>query len=103
MKFIIPGPLKDNIYNISRKIGYQFVRAQKDADGNDEADFARVMGASGYPKFHLYVKFRSSDLIFNLHLDQKRPSYPGTSAHAGEYQGPVVEEELKRIQSLLNN
>jgi hypothetical protein len=103
MRFIIPGPLKDNIYNISRKIGYQFVRALRDADGNDEADFARVMGASGYPKFHLYIKFKGSDLIFNLHLDQKKPSYSGTSAHAGEYEGPIIEAEAKRIQQILNN
>lgn len=101
MKFSIPGPLKDNLFNTARKIGYQFQRVLKDSDGNDEADFARIMGASGYPKFHLYVKTKGSDLIFNLHLDQKKPSYPGTSAHAGEYDGEIVEAELKRIQEAL--
>jgi hypothetical protein len=101
MKFIISGPLKDNLYNMARKIGYQFCRVQKDADGNDEADFSRIMGASGYPKFHLYVKSRGNELTFNLHLDQKKPSYSGTSAHAGEYDSPVVQEELQRIKNQL--
>lgn len=102
MKFTITGPLKDNLYNMARKIGYQFQRVQKDADGNNEADFSRIMGASGYPKFHLYVKSRGSELTFNLHLDQKRPSYSGTSAHAGEYDGPTVETELERIKKLIS-
>jgi hypothetical protein len=101
MKFIINGPLKDNLYGTARKIGYKFQRALKDSDGNEEVDFSRVMGASGYPKFHLYIKSQGSDLIFNLHLDQKRPSYTGTSAHAGEYTGEVIEAELKRIQAAL--
>jgi len=105
MKFIISGPLQDNIYNLARKIGYQFDRVTKDADGNDEADFSRILSASGYPKFHLYVKSKGNDndIVFNLHLDQKRPSYKGTSAHAGEYQGPTVAAELERIKKIINN
>jgi hypothetical protein len=102
MKFIIHGPLKDNLYSTARKIGYQFARVQKDADGNDEADFSRILGASGYPKFHLYVKSRGSELIFNLHLDQKKPSYTGTSAHAGEYDTEIVIAELERIKKILD-
>jgi hypothetical protein len=102
MKFIISGPLSDNIYNLAKKIGYQFGRVTKNADGNDEADFSRIMSASGYPKFHLYVKSKGNDIVFNLHLDQKRPSYKGTSAHAGEYEGPTVEAELKRIKMIID-
>ena len=37
----------------------------------------------------------------NLHLDQKRPVYRGTSAHGGEYEGEVVEQEAARIISIL--
>ena len=33
----------------------------------------------------------------NLHLDQKEASYSGTSAHGGEYKGPLVEREMQRI------
>lgn len=38
--------------------------------------------------------------IINLHLDQKKPSYAGTSAHAGEYEGPVVEREASRLREV---
>ena len=101
MKIIIKGPLKDNINNLSRKIGYHFQRAKKDENGADELEFSRVMSASGYPRFHLFMKASGDDLAFNLHLDQKKPSYSGTAAHAGEYSGPVVEEEAKRIEQIM--
>jgi len=71
MKFTIPGPLPDNIYNISRKLGYHFERVVKNADGANEAAFSRVMGASGYPKFHLFLIENNGILEFRLHLDQK--------------------------------
>lgn len=51
-----------------------------------------------YPRFHLYVVEEANQIIFDLHLDQKRPSYSGTRAHGGEYDGPTVEKELVRIE-----
>lgn len=38
-------------------------------------------------------------LMVNLHLDMKKPSYAGTSAHAGEYDGALVEQEAERIRA----
>ncbi|MCX6758262.1 MAG: hypothetical protein NTX14_00975 [Candidatus Nealsonbacteria bacterium] len=101
MKINIKGPLKDNINNLARKLGYSFQRAKKDENGIDELEFSRVMSASGYPRFHLFLRSVGDDLVFTIHLDQKRPSYSGTSAHAGEYSGPVVEEEGKRITKIM--
>ncbi|HOX30494.1 MAG TPA: hypothetical protein P5080_04855 [Candidatus Paceibacterota bacterium] len=101
MKITIKGPLKDNINNLARKLGYQFQRAKKDENGIDELEFSRVMSASGYPRFHLFLKSEGENLVFTLHLDQKKPSYSGSSAHAGEYSGTIVEEEAKRIRTLM--
>ena len=41
-------------------------------------------------------------MIFNLHLDQKRPGYVGFSRHNAEYDGEVVEKEALRLKSLLS-
>ncbi len=54
-----------------------------------------------YPRFHLYIEERGEEIIFNLHLDQKRPGYAGQSRHNAEYDGEVVEREMQRIKSLL--
>lgn len=101
MKITIKGPLNDNINNLARKIGYRFQRAKKNADGSDELEFMRTLSAAGYPRFHLYLTAEGENLIFNLHLDQKKPSYSGTAAHAGEYSGEVVEKEAERIKKIL--
>lgn len=51
-----------------------------------------------YPRFHLYVVEEEDEIVFDLHLDQKKPSYSGSRAHGGEYDGPTVEKELSRIE-----
>ena len=96
MRFELKGPFKENIYNLMRKVGYHFLgRDEK----TNEMNFARP--PRGYPRFHLFVKIENNTLIFNLHLDQKRPIYKGAPAHAGEYQGKVVIEEAERIKEIL--
>ena len=90
MKFVIKNP-KDNITNLTRKIGYFFIGSS----------FIRPLERSGYPRFHLYLKESEGEIIFNLHLDQKRPIYKGAPAHAGEYEGKVVETEAERIKQIL--
>ena len=51
-----------------------------------------------YPRFHLYIKETMTEVIFDLHLDQKKASYAGSNMHGGEYDGPAVEREMKRIK-----
>ena len=41
--------------------------------------------------------------MFNLHLDQKKPTYEGHVAHSGEYDGELVEEEAERIRRILEH
>ena len=96
MKFKIKNP-GGNITNIARTIGYIF---QKEASGN-EASFIRPLERSGYPRFHLYIKKEKEELVFNLHLDQKKPVYKAAHDHAAEYEGKVIENELERIKQAL--
>ena len=106
MKFILKGPFKDNIYTLMRKVGYHF---QRKDEVKSELIFVRP--PSGYPRFHVYLKTDGStgspqgneNLIFNLHLDQKKPIYKGVTAHSGEYEGKVVETEIERIKQSLKN
>jgi len=99
MKFVIKNN-KENILNIARKIGYIF---QAKNPARSELVFIRPLERGGYPRFHLYIKenLENQELIFNLHLDQKRPIYKGAPAHAGEYEGNVVKAEAERIKRIL--
>lgn len=98
MKFIIKNIAGENPTNLARKIGYHFQEEKQ-----DELIFIRPLERNGYPRFHLYIKLdeKNKQLIFNLHLDQKKPIYKGAPAHAGEYEGPVVETEAERIKQIL--
>lgn len=62
-----------------------------------EMRFSRSLLGRRYPRFHLYCRENSC----NLHLDQKQPSYKGTTAHSGEYDGVLVEDEVERIRNVM--
>lgn len=91
MKFAIKNN-GENTLNLMRKIGYLFQK---------ENQFVRLLERNNYPRFHLYIKENKEEIILDLHLDQKRPIYKGAPAHAGEYQGKVVETEAQRIKQIL--
>lgn len=104
MKFLVKsatrqlaGRTKGNIYDFMRKSGYSF---QKENKERGELIFIRRLGARDYPRFHLYLKTdKSSDnIIFDLHLDQRKPVYRGTPAHLAEYNGEAVKQEVERIK-----
>ena len=98
MKIILKAPFKDNIGSMARKIGYSY--RGKD-EKTEEIELVRAIEGGGYPRFHIFIKTYENEIIFNLHLDQKKPSYKGTSAHSGEYDGEVVEKEAERIKKIL--
>ncbi len=51
-----------------------------------------------YPRYHVYVRqFQNGHTECDLHIDQKQHSEEGYTAHMGEYDGVVVEEEAARI------
>lgn len=91
MRFTLPGPIKDNIHSLMRKIGYHY-------QGQNKEEFSFVRPPRGYPRFHIYLREDDDGPILNLHLDQKRPVYKGAIAHAGEYEGKIVENEIIRIK-----
>lgn len=104
MKFFLKGPLKENIHNLMRGIGYQFWGSNDNEKYEEKAElnFIRSLGGrSGFPRFHLYLKQEGENLVFNLHLDQKNPIYRGAAAHSGEYDSELVKKEMERIKQVL--
>ncbi len=59
------------------------------------------MGSGHYPRFHIYIKREDDKIVLDLHLDQKQASYAGSHMHNAEYDGEVVESEIKRLKSLI--
>ncbi|PIR02709.1 MAG: hypothetical protein CO031_02090 [Candidatus Nealsonbacteria bacterium CG_4_9_14_0_2_um_filter_37_38] len=97
MKFILKRP-KGNILDLLRRSGYHF-RAKTKERG--ELVFYHPLAPAGFPRFHLFLKPEKDNLIFNLHLDQKKPVYKGTPAHNAEHEGLMVKKEAKRIKKEL--
>src|SRR3989344_5662835 len=97
MEFQIKN-INKSINDIMRQIGYMPAYFQKDG----EFSIIRKIARTDYPRFHLYIKQSGQDFSFNLHLDQKKPSYEGQTGHSGDYDGEVVEAEGQRLQQLLN-
>lgn len=54
-----------------------------------------------YPRFHVYLKEAGEQLTFSLHLDQKQASYAGSHMHSGEYDGPLVEQEIANLKQFI--
>lgn len=78
-----------------RSCGYAF-----DRETGTEASCMRRLSGHDYPRYHAYVHIEGTELIVNLHIDQKKPSYEGSNAHNGEYDGELVEKEIERIRGL---
>lgn len=82
-----------NALDVLRKAGYSYF---KDPQSGEES-FVLRLTPEFYPRFHLYVEEAGGQISFNLHLDQKKPSYGQEKMHSGEYEGTTVENELRRI------
>lgn len=95
MKFVV-SKIRENIVNLSRALGYRPMLRSR-----GEFNCVRLLMGAKYPRFHLFIKEEKDKLIFNLHLDQKRPSYSGSPAHSGEYEGELVEREAERIKKII--
>lgn len=91
--------IKESVVELARKIGYVII----DTKDNGEYNLVRKLDMDNFPRFHIYLKQQRDNCIFNLHLDQKQPSYEtkGAHDHNGEYFGPVVQNEADRIKSAL--
>ncbi len=88
--------LSDSLVNTMRRLGYRPLGYTP----SGELNCVRPLGAD-YPRLHCYVtKTLLDGFMFSLHLDQKRPSYGGETAHSGDYDGEVVEGEAERIKGI---
>ncbi len=85
--------------NLMRVCGYKEIF---NPHKQNEVSYARSLEASRfYPRFHVYIKdMNENEVEISLHLDMKKPSYAGTSAHSGEYDGDLVEREAQRIRNI---
>jgi hypothetical protein len=82
-----------------RQAGYAYIANRH---GGDDS-FVRSLSGNFYPRFHVYIKREQDQVVLNIHLDQKKPSYGGVHMHNGEYDGEVVEEEVRRLKNLIKN
>lgn len=88
---------KENPVNLMRKFGYSFQRNE-----GQEMSFIRPLARQGFPRFHAYARIQNSDVIINIHLDQKKNTYGDNTRHHGEYEDEgALKNEVERIQSIL--
>ncbi len=97
MKIIIKQKLVDTPRNLVRRCGYAEIFDFR----SQETSYVKRLSREFYPRFHAYPQETSDGLIINLHLDMKRPSYEGFTAHSGEYEGPLLDTEAERIKKII--
>lgn len=89
--------IKENPVNALRRLGYSFQRNE-----GDEMSFIKPFSASGYPRFHMYVKMNGADMAINIHLDAKKETYGDETRHHGEYENTgALAEEVRRLKMIL--
>ncbi|HAL50206.1 MAG: hypothetical protein UU46_C0003G0026 [Candidatus Uhrbacteria bacterium GW2011_GWD1_41_16] len=89
----VPNPLA-----VLRRAGY----SPFTDPGTKKESFTLKPTAGFYPRFHLYLGNEQGKVIFDLHLDQKKPGYGSNHMHNGEYDSPTVQKELMRIAGWVN-
>ena len=82
---------------LMRECGYRLI---ENLHKGNEKSYARSLDLNQYPRFHIYLDLLPQGLGINLHLDMKKPSYEGTTAHSGEYEGEIIEKEAERIKNI---
>lgn len=95
MEFKVRVKFKRNINDLLRDCGYKL------HPRFENSFIRRLSKISFYPRWHLYLKKKGDIYNFSLHLDQKKTSYKGQTAHSGDYDDKIIKEEAKRIINLL--
>jgi len=81
-----------------RRAGYSFQRHE-----GQEMSFIRALARAGYPRFHMYASVSGSDLMINIHLDQKKETYGTGTRHHGEYEDEgALKDEVRRLNNILS-
>ena len=95
MKILISKQQAPDAVRFIRRCGYGQIFDRR----SGETSYARRLHGDLYPRFHVYIEDAGDSWSVNLHLDQRAPVYKGVTAHAGEYDGELVESEAERIQN----
>src|SRR3989338_517059 len=97
MKISINNP-STHARNLLRRLGYALYQSRE-----GEISYVRRLHGYDYPRFHIYVNREEPGILIELtlHLDEKKPSYEGFTAHSGQYDGPLVEQERDRLLGLM--
>ena len=95
MKFFLEKKINQNIKVLMNRVGYH----QHCDRRNNKVSYIRRLGSLNYPRFHVYIDQHGERTSFNLHLDEKKPSYGVGHRHSGQYNTEFVKKELIRIQS----
>lgn len=92
-----PFEFKDDLRLLLQRCGYAaFTDPQ-----SFQPSFIRRLNRDFYPRFHVYLNVVDGSQVLSLHLDQKKPSYPGAHAHSGEYDGDAVQREADRLRAAI--
>ena len=94
MKFVIQNN-KQNHVILMRSLGYHLVKRGE--------SFAKRLASGEFPRLHVYLKEVDTGLQFSIHLDQKAACYQDQTAHSGDYNGDLLEQEKQRILNFINN
>ena len=89
--------LQYNITELVRRFGYRPLAVTE----KGELNCVRPLQGQNYPRFHIYLVETPEVLTFNIHLDQKKPSYEGATAHGGDYESETVRDEVERIKEIV--
>ncbi|OGY41225.1 MAG: hypothetical protein A2Y82_02230 [Candidatus Buchananbacteria bacterium RBG_13_36_9] len=92
MKINFSQKFNQNTDFLIRRCGYGQIRDSR----TGQTSYVRRLRSDFYPRFHLYIN-SEKPLVLNLHLDQKKASYEGQTAHSGDYDSDLVKQEGQRI------
>jgi hypothetical protein len=93
---IILQNLKDNARTLIRRAGY----GERFDHRTQHTSYSRRLdGHNPYPNYHVYLADKNGGVEVSLHIDQKQASYGVGHMHSGDYEGPLVEQELERIKN----
>ena len=96
MEIIAEKPRQNEQY-IMRRCGYLSWKDPR----SGESGYIRKLGAGYYPRFHIKVKRLNSSIIFDLHLDSRRPMHKKGIRTYEDEESVVVSREADRIKANL--
>jgi hypothetical protein len=97
MRFKVRADVLPDYRLVVRRSGYATIYDRR----RGVESFVRRLGGGHYPRFHMYIDDLGEEIVFNLHLDQKKASYKGFNMHNAEYDNDLVKEEAMRIKSMI--